>query len=227
MTKKIKTSLVFIITILFTILSFYLCYKLTEPEFFAYFKSIFQPNFKGYLTYFVIVVLQIIFLPISTMFLIVPALIMFGPWNTFFVTLLALCVGAILTYLVGLICRKPIKRWIAKYPTINAWCVQLEKNGKIFLPYFSIVPIIPDELICLLSGITKINFWYFCIVTIISRAVSLISVCFMGAIIPMHGWWLVLWAVIFVVMTILCYIATKKQEKIKQWFIKTFSKKKI
>lgn len=225
MNKKHKKILLIILTITCTIASIYLCFKFTEPEFFIYFKSIFTPNFKGYFLYFIIVVFQILLLPISTMLLIVPALIMFGAWHTFWITLLALVVGAVITYFVGLLCRKPVKKYISKYKTINSWCNLLEKNGNIFLPYFSLIPIFPDELICLLAGITKIKFLYFFIVTILSRAVHLIFICFLGAIIPMHGWWLILWGIVFIIITLVCYTITKKQEQIKAWFLKTFSKK--
>lgn len=224
MIRKSKIFFIILIIILFSIISIFLYIKLSNVENLATFKEWFAPTLKGYLLYFLLVVLQILFIPISTMVLIVPALIMFGAWTTFLITLLALILGSAITFYIGYFCRSFAVKFINKNATFMKWYYELEKNGKFLLPYFSIIPIFPDEIICLLAGVTKMNFWYFLLVTAISRALHLIFVCFLGAIIPMHGWWLVLWIIILLLITYACFILNKKQFKIKEWFNNKFIK---
>lgn len=225
MKKKYKKVSIWISIILIAVISVFLYIKLMNVQNMATFKSWFEPSFKGYFLYIILVILQILIIPISTMVIIVPALILYGPWTTFLLTLLGLTIGSILAYYVGFFSSNWANKLLSKNPLFDKWNKELQKNGKILLPYFCIIPIFPDEIICILAGIAKINIWYYTIVTILTRGLHLIFICFLGAIVPMHGWWLVLWLVIFLIISIFCIYLTKKQESIKNWFLKIFAKK--
>lgn len=221
MKRNTKFILIMVATLLIIIISIWLCIKLSNANTFATFKSWFQPSLQGFVIYVALLIFQVLFLPVSSMVIIVPAMIMFGSWCTFFLSLIGLCIGALITYYLGFFCRGLVNNFISKNATFSKWNEELKRNSKFLLPYFSIIPIFPDQIICLISGVLKINLWFFMWVILVTRAIHLFFMCFLGSIIPMHGWWLFIWIAIFVLITIISFLINKNQEKIKTMLLKS------
>ena len=177
-------------------------------------QSIVNNGFTGAIIYILLLVLQLVFIPINSLMLIVPAILLFGATKAFLLSMIALVIGSSISYYLGKIFGLPLISWIAGKENAKSWQEKLGTNGKFLLPIFLLIPIFPDEIMCMLAGVSKINFLYFLVVVIITRAIDLASTCFIGAIIPFRGWWLLLWAGILIVAVLLASIITKHHDKI-------------
>ena len=177
-------------------------------------QSIASNGLSGAIIYIALLILQVVFIPINSLMLIVPAIILFGAIKAFILSLIALVIGSICAFYLGRYFGLPFISWLVGKDKASAWQNKLGQNGKLLLPIFLLIPVFPDELMCMLAGLSKINFLYFFIVIIITRAIDLASTCFIGAIIPFHGWWLLLWVSIIVITVLMAGYLTKHQEKI-------------
>lgn len=178
-------------------------------------KSLLNDNIWGSVFYVALLAFQVVFVPINALILIIPAMMTFGAIKTFFLSFIALMIGSCIAYYIGKIFGINVLNFFAGGSQAEKLQKALSKNGKFVLPLFLLIPIFPDELICMLAGIAKLNFGYFVIVSIVTRIIDLSSICFIGAILPMQGWWLVLWIVLICLGTILAIYVSRNQEKLQ------------
>ena len=57
----------------------------------------------------------------------------------------------------------------------------IHNKSKFWLPILFILPVIPDEALCLVAGMTKIKYWYLTIVSILYHAIEIGILCFIGS----------------------------------------------
>lgn len=224
MKKRYRIILLFCFIVFMCITSCFIAKKIGLDDL-TTFKSILNENAFGALIYVILLTFQVVFIPINSLVLIVPAILTFGAIKAFLLSLIALILGSITAYGLGKFFGNKILHFFTSGESANKWQKVLSQNAKFVLPLFLLVPIFPDELICLIAGIVKINFWYFLVVSIITRIIDLTCICFIGAVIPMHDWWLLLWGFLILVSFILAYIIGKNQEKLQNTIIKITSKK--
>lgn len=128
--------------------------------------------------YFLVCFLQPIMLPVPEPVTIMAGSAVFGPW-----------VGAILGFLgsaLGIITMFFISR-VASYKLISKFVHEgkivkfnkyIEKNETLMLLGLFILPILPDEIICIGAGLARINKLKFILVTVISKLITSISFSF-------------------------------------------------
>ena len=57
----------------------------------------------------------------------------------------------------------------------------LDLKSKLWLPVLFIIPIVPDEAICLVAGMTKIKYWYLLLVSLVYHTIEIGFLCFLGS----------------------------------------------
>lgn len=55
-----------------------------------------------------------------------------------------------------------------------------EIKSALTLPFLYLIPLFPHDILCVTSGINKINFAYFFVVTLLLRSIEIVAICFMG-----------------------------------------------
>jgi uncharacterized membrane protein YdjX (TVP38/TMEM64 family) len=88
-------------------------------------------------------------------------------------------------------------------------------------------PLFPDDILCVVAGLTSMSFSFFIITNLIARSIGIACTVFFGsgAVIPFSGWGLIIWCVIIFVVASLFYLSVKYQNKIDE-IIKQFLKKR-
>lgn len=152
-----------------------------------------QNNILIYFSIFLIMYLQVSIIPIPAIVVITAAigakilntdlgLSMFGQgstWIFILVTMLAYMLGACTSYLIGKKWGQKAIKWCAgSEEDYNKWVNFLSKKGK--WPYFVTVllPVFPDDLLCLVCGSVKFNFLFFFWSNLIGRSIGLITTLF-------------------------------------------------
>ena len=179
----------------------------------------------GVIIYIILQIIQVIFIPINTTIFTIPAIILFGPVKAFFISWAGCALGSICMFLIARFCGNRVLSWVVGEEKANKYAGVLGK-GKYLLPLFLLIPIFPDDIMCASAGIAKINSFYFIAVIAITRCIDTACTCFIGASLIQSPIGIALLAVFIVVMLILSIWLTKNQEKVENWFIKIFTKKK-
>ncbi len=171
----------------------------------------------GILTYIVINLLQCIVIPVPTTLTVLVGTAIYGPFVAFLYATIGVIIGSSIAFVIGRYCSRPVINWIFGKEKIDKYQNILKNRTGIILFLTLILPLFPDDLICMLAGISEISYPKFLIISIIARSVGLAVISFFGSgkIIPFSGWGIIAWIAIAIVSLIVVIIAFKKREKIK------------
>jgi len=234
--KKTKScKIVFLINVLFTII-FTVFHLLSINNLLYIFKSVNNfKNFilstgkKGIFIYTFLQMAQVIFLPVPASIIALAGAIIYGPfWGSVY-CIIGVLLGSYISFFLGRFVGFRLVVWIAGYDNAKKYANILNNSGKMFLGIAFLLPMFPDDILCLIAGITSMKFKYFFIITTLFRPIGAICMCYFGGgyIIPFSGWGIPVWIVIAIVMITLVVFAYKYQAKIEEWMVKKFRKKKV
>lgn len=223
MKKSILKTFIMIIVLVSICASAYFILKAFGLDDIETLRKIANKGLWGVFIYVLLQIFQVIFIPINTTIFTVPAIVLFGPVKAFIISWIGCTIGSICMFLIAKICGLKVLGWIVGEEKATKYA-NLLKKGKYLLPIFLTIPIFPDDIICASAGLGNINFWYFCIVIIITRAIDTACTCFIGATLIKTPIGITLLVVFVIAMCTLGYFVTKNQDKIDAWVVKKFSK---
>ena len=173
----------------------------------------------GVITYIVINLLQCIVIPIPTTLTVLVGTAIYGPLSAFAYATLGVILGSSISFFIGRYCSRPVVNWIFGKEKIEKYQNVLNSRVKLILFLTLILPFFPDDLICMLAGITNIKYYQFLLIALFSRGVGLATISFLGSgrIIPFSGWGIAVWIVLGIAVLGCVIIAFLKREKIKQF----------
>lgn len=109
------------------------------------------------------------------------AIVLFGPINGFLIASFNMFVTSCLQYAIGrYLCGGLIAKIIGG-DEVERYYQKFKVRGVIILPALYLIPLFPHDSLCVLSGLVKIKFWYFAIVTLVMRSIEIASLCFLGS----------------------------------------------
>ena len=174
-----------IIFLLYLILDNYgILDKISSPE---ELQKIIQSKylFVSALVYFAIQFLQVSVLPIPAMVTTAAGVFVFGNWyEPAIYSLLAIIPASMLAFFVGRKLGKPFVSWMVGKENVEKYLNKTQgKERPIFFMMF-LLPLFPDDALCMIAGITKITYKFFFIMQLICRppAILLTILMFNGVI---------------------------------------------
>ncbi len=182
----------------------------------------------GMFSFVVFVILQILqttVLQIPAIFITIAGTLVFGPWTTFFLSFFAVMIGSIIMFWIGRKAGRRFLNWLAGKDEADKW-IERMSHGKYLFFLMMVFPMFPDDILCVVAGLTNMSFKYFLTTNLIARALGIACTVFFGSgtVIPFSGWGLIVWGVIILVVASLFYLSVKYQNKIDE-IIKQFLKK--
>ena len=174
---------------------------------------------KGVIIYILIQALQVIFLPIPAAVICIVGSVIYGPFLGAIYCSIGVILGSFVSFFIGKTFGYRLVSWIVGIENTNKYTQILSKNGGLFLVIAFLLPMFPDDILCLIAGITKMKFRTFGTVTTITRPIGVIFMAFFGSgsIIPFNGWGIIVWGVIFVIALLIVYLSYKKQNEIQSF----------
>ena len=170
---------------------------------------------------FVIQFLQVTFIPLPAMITTIAGVLVFGPWTTFWISLLAILLGSLFAFFLGRTIGDPIINWTVGKEDAKIWKEKLG-NGKYVFFLMMLFPIFPDDMLCMVAGLTNMTYRFFITTQLITRPISTFIMCFLssGYMIPFSGWGIPVWIVLIVLCLVLFYLAVKYKKQIEDKIIK-------
>lgn len=182
----------------------------------------------GYLVYFIIQILQVVILPLPAAVCYIPGSLIWGPLTATLIASAGVITGSVIAYFIGKFCGKPVVVWIAGRENTEKYTAILSKRGKLLFLIMQILPFFPDDIICIVAGLTGMNFAFFTATIVLVRPAIIAMYCYLGSgtIIPFSGWGIPVWIAIFAVCITLAVLSFKYQDKIEVWLVNKLRRKR-
>lgn len=180
------------------------------------------------LVYVLIQVLQVVILPLPAAVCYIPGSLIWGGWISTLLASAGVIVGSLIAYVVGRFFGKKAVEWVAGREVVEKYAGVIGNKGKIIFLLMQILPFFPDDILCMVAGLTCMNLWFFLGVMVLVRPLIIAAYCFLGngTVIPFEGWGIPVWIAIFVACIALAALSLKYQGRFEKWLISKFSKNK-
>lgn len=189
-------------------------------------RQVIDNSFWGVFVFCLILIAQVIFLPAGTLAFTASAVVLFeSPVKAWLICWLSLAVGSWIMFWLGRIFGSKILKWIVGSEKAEKYATYLGK-AKYVLPLILLVPVFPDDIVCLGAGLSNVNPIYFMTVVFLTRGIDNFCTVFVGASMLKSTVGIILLGVFVVVMIVAAYFLTKNQDKIENFFLEKFTRKK-
>lgn len=172
----------------------------------------------GMSVYVLIQFLQVTFIPLPAMVTTLAGTALFGPLLASVLSFIGIMLGSVFAFWLGDRFGEKICVWIAGKETTEKYSKLLYDKGKYLFFLMMLFPLFPDDILCLIAGMTTMSFRYFMATILITRPIGIVMTCYLGSgqIIPYSGWGLVVWAIIIVFIATMFILAYKFQPQIEE-----------
>lgn len=229
-TKKIlRISLVVLIVAAIITLAYFILVwtglweKLNSVDKFR--KLILSLGFWGRFAFVFFQFLQVTFLPIPSPILIIAGSIIYRPFQATILSLAGILLGSAFAFFLGKVFGYRLVKFMVGQESAKKWRTFLN-NCKFSFVLMMLLPCFPDDILCLVAGLTDMSWGFFMTTQFVTRpiAIFLVSYFSSGQIIPYHGWGLIVWGVIIISSLVLIYLSSKYSQNIENFMQKSINK---
>lgn len=183
----------------------------------------------GVYIYILIQALQVIILPIPAAIICIVGSLIYGPFLGGLYCSIGILIGSYISFFIGKTFGYRIVSWIAGKENTDKYSEIIRKRGGFFLGLAFLLPMFPDDILCLIAGITNMKFKTFWWITTITRPIGVICMSYFGGghIIPFAGWGIYVWSILLVIIVTIVVLIYKYQDRMQEYIInKILFKKK-
>jgi len=169
----------------------------------------------SFLIFILLQVLQTTILQIPAFFVTLAGALIFGEWQAFFMSYFAIMLGSLIMFYIGRKAGGKFLNWLVGKEDAEKWKNKMA-HGKYLFLLMMLFPMFPDDILCVVAGMSSMSFKFFFWTNAVSRAIGVAGTVFFGsgAVIPFSGWGLIIWGVITIFILTLFYLSVKYQDKI-------------
>ncbi|MCL2062709.1 MAG: VTT domain-containing protein [Firmicutes bacterium] len=156
----------------------------------------------GIFVFVLFIIVNVVFLPIPPAIPAVIGTMLYGAlWSFIFMTI-GTVIGSVITFSLGRVFGKKIVVWMIGKEKTEKWANFINKKGRLAFLFMIILPFFPDDVLCLIAGMSHMSYGYFIGVICVARTAVLAFMCFFadGSIIPFRGWGIWVWAILGVLL---------------------------
>ena len=185
-------------------------------------------GFWGRLAFVFLQFLQVTFLPIASAVSTLAGVLVFGPLQASLLSLSGIMLGSVLAFWLGRRFGRKLVSFMVGEETCHKWTNFLT-NAKYSFVVMMLLPIFPDDILCLVAGLTDMSWLFFVVTNLISRPLAIFLTCYLGSgsIIPFHGWGLAVWAFFLVAVAVVLYLSFRYRQAIEDFVKLKFQNKKV
>ena len=106
--------------------------------------------------------------------------LLFGMWESFLLTWLAVVAGSVLVFWLARVIGQPFVERLVSRKVADKYLELIQRKRDIFLILVFLFPFFPDDLICILAGLTDIPLRRFVVIVLFTRPWGLLVSCALG-----------------------------------------------
>ena len=161
------------------------------------------------------------FIPLLNVGITILSITMFGPKVAFILNIVTIFLSTSILFFIGdKLGEKFASKLVGKKGLDDVQNL-IHNKSQFWLPVLFILPIIPDEALCLVAGMTKMKYWYLCLVSVLYHAVEIGLFCFIGS--GIINWsslsildWIIFVNIIIIDFYLLCKLEKYLENKLKK-----------
>ena len=134
----------------------------------------------SHLFYFLVQLLSVVVAPIPSNVTALAGAVLFGMWPAFLLTWLAVCAGSVLVFWLARALGQAFAERLVSRAVADRYLDLIRRKRDIFLILVFLFPFFPDDLICILAGLTDIPLRRFVIIVLLTRPWGLLVSCALG-----------------------------------------------
>ncbi|MDR3319286.1 MAG: TVP38/TMEM64 family protein [Clostridiales bacterium] len=182
----------------------------------------------GKVVFILLTILQTVVLPIPALVVSLVGTALYGRLEGFIYCTVGVMIGTVICFYIGRLFGPKIVNWIVGEEKTTKYRDILNNKGRFVFILMMLFPAFPDDILCMVAGLTTMKFGYFFIVTLLTRPVMLAFYSFFGTgeVIPFGGWGIWVWIAAFIAAAALFVLLTKYQEKLVELFDKGAKRRK-
>lgn len=127
----------------------------------------------AFLIYILLFVIQAVFLsllPGNVLLFIGVGYFIFGNyWLTFTAVIIANFVSSLLLYAIGKYGGRHVLEWLFGQSSIDKYLGWVSTRGAKIFPFLFLIPVMPNDLLCIVCGAVRIKFWVFLLIVAVFR----------------------------------------------------------
>ena len=189
-------------------------------------KIILELGFWGRFIFVFLQFLQVTFIPLPSPVLIIAGSLIYGPFQAGLLSLSGIILGSAFAFFLGRIFGHKLVVFMVGKEAEQKWKKFLSGCKYTFV-LMMLLPLFPDDILCLVAGVTTMSWKFFMITQLVTRPIGIFLVSYFssGQIIPYHGWGLIVWAIVIIVSVALLYLSSKYNQQIENFTKNLFNKK--
>lgn len=171
-------------------------------------------------------ILQTTILQIPAIVITVAGSLIFGKWLAFMLSFIAIMLGSVIMFWIGRKAGVKFLKFLIGEEKTNKWIKRIGECKYLFV-LMMLFPLFPDDILCVVAGLSNMSFKFFFITNLIARFIGVGCTIFFatGSIIPFSGWGLIVWGLIAIFILYTFYASIKYQNKIDNTIKSIFTKK--
>lgn len=134
----------------------------------------------SHLFYFLVQLLSVVAAPIPSNVTALAGALLFGMWPAFLLTWLAVAAGSVLVFWLARVLGQPFAERLVSRSVADKYLELIRRKRDIFLILVFLFPFFPDDLICILAGLTDIPLRRFVVIVLLTRPWGLLVSCALG-----------------------------------------------
>lgn len=183
-------------------------------------------GFYGRFIFVMLQFLQVTFIPLPSPVIVIAGTLIYGPFQASLLSLAGILLGSAVAFFFGRVFGRKLVVFMVGKETCDKW-VKFLNHGKYSFVIMMLLPLFPDDILCLVAGLTDMSWLFFMVTQLISRPIGIFLTSYFssGEIIPYHGWGIPIWIAIFVFALVAIYVTSKYQQQIENRITKIFRRK--
>ena len=134
----------------------------------------------SHLTFFVVQLLSVVLAPIPSNLTAAAGGLLFGTWPAFFLTYGAVMAGSLLVFWLARTLGRDFVDWVVSRKLAEKYQKVIREKTTVFLALAFLLPYFPDDMLCILAGLTPITFGRFALLALFTRPWGLLFASALG-----------------------------------------------
>lgn len=164
-------------------------------------RFILDSGFWGVAVFIGLTVFQVVVLPIPEAVTILLGVAIYGATVSFILSVIGTMIGALISFALGKVFGRRLCNWMFGKDNTEKYAQILGEKGRFVFVIMLLFPAFPDDMLCMIAGITSMSYLYFTVVCILTRPVMIGITAYLGSgIIPFDGRGIAIWVAIACLM---------------------------
>lgn len=172
----------------------------------------------SYLVYVLVQFLQVTFIPIPAVVTTLAGTVLFGPGIATLLSFAGILLGSLTAFIIGDKLGEKVVRWIVGEKNVQKYGSMLYDKGKYMFFLMMLFPVFPDDVLCLIAGMTTMSYRFFITTILLTRPIGIAMTCYLGGgyVIPYtEVWGLIVWGVIILAIVAAFWLSYRYKDKIE------------